>query len=65
MELSKYVYDGKFSGNILVVEQIGCGKATFVEKLAIINLFGKLKEVEWISNIEMTRKKWIVQRKSL
>ena len=26
-----YVYDGKFSGNILVVGRTGCGKTAFVQ----------------------------------
>ena len=44
--MMKYKYDGKFSGNILVVGQTGCGKTTFVQKLAINNMLGNLKEVE-------------------
>ena len=55
--MSKYVYDGKFSGNILVVEQTSCSKTTFVLKLAINNMFGKLKEVEWISKTELSKEK--------
>lgn len=49
MEISKYVYDAIFSANILVVGQTGCSKATFI--------FGNLKEVEWISKIELSKQK--------
>ena len=35
-----YTYDVKFEGNILVVGQTGCGKTTFIQKLAKNNLFG-------------------------
>ena len=55
--MNKYVYDGKFFSNISVDGQVGCGKTTFVQKLAINNMFGKLKEVEWISKIGMSKKK--------
>ena len=46
-----YTYDGKFEGNILIVEQTGCGKTTFIQKLAKIKTFGNLKEIFWISKI--------------
>lgn len=53
----KYKYDGKFSGNILVVGQTGCGKTTFVQKLAINNMLGNLKEVEQILKTELSKDK--------
>ena len=37
-----YVYNGKFTGNILVVGRIGCGKTAFVQKLAVNKFFGEL-----------------------
>ena len=37
-----YVYDRKFSGNILVVGRTGCGKTAFVQKLAT-NIFWQIK----------------------
>lgn len=55
--MMKYKYDGKFSGNILVVGQTGCGKTTFVQKLAINNMLGNLKEVEQILKIELSKDK--------
>ena len=29
----RYIYDGKFSGNILVLGRTDCGKTSFVQKL--------------------------------
>ena len=48
-----YVYDGMFSGNILIVGRTARGKTYFTQKLALNNFFGELKKVEWISYIEM------------
>ena len=41
-----YVYDGKFSGNILIVGITECGKTALVQKLAINKFFGELNEAE-------------------
>ena len=49
-----YTYNGKFEGNILVVERIGCGKTTFVQNVGKKKLFGDIKEVYWISKIELS-----------
>ena len=38
--MTSYSFDGKFSGNILVVGRTGCGKTTFIQKLGINKLFG-------------------------
>ena len=54
MEERKYVCDRKFEGNELIVRQKVCGKTTFVQKLTINNLFGELKEVEWISKVKLS-----------
>ena len=48
-----YVYDGQFSGNILVVGRTGCGKTAFVQKLAINKFFGELNKAEWVSFIKL------------
>ena len=40
------VYDGKFNGNILLVGRTGCGKTTFLEKLAINKFFGDIVKTE-------------------
>ena len=50
-----YVYDGKFSGNILVVGRTGCGKTPFVQKLAINRFFGELNAAEWVSSIKLNK----------
>ena len=53
----EYSYDGKFEGNILIVGQTGCGKATLIQKIAKNNLFGELKEIFWISKIPLSAKR--------
>ena len=52
-----YVYDGKFSGNILVVGKTGCGKAAFVQKLAVNKFFGDLTKAEWVSFIKLDKQR--------
>ena len=54
MAIVEYIYDEKFEGNVLVVGQTGCGKATFIQKLANSNLFGELKEIVWLSKISLS-----------
>ena len=47
-----YIYDGKFSGNMLVVGKTGCGKTTFIQQLGKSNLFGtEIADVFWVSKI--------------
>ena len=41
--MENILYDGKFSDNILVVGQTGCGKTTFVENLGRNKMFGEIK----------------------
>ena len=53
----KKIYDGKFLGNILIVGWTKCGKTYFMQKLALHNFFGKLKQPEWVSYIELTKKR--------
>ena len=55
--MENYVYDGKFSGNILIVGRTECGKTTFVKKLALNNFFGDLKKVKWISGIRLSKRR--------
>ena len=52
---NNYIYDGKFSGNILIVGGTECGKTSFVQKLALNNFFGKLKKTESVSGIELSK----------
>ena len=50
-------YDGQFRGNFLVVGKTGCGKITFLEKLGINNFFGNLVKTEWMSGIDIYKKR--------
>ena len=51
------IFDGQFVGNILVVGRTGCGKATFLVKLGINKFFGNLVKTEWISGIDIDKKR--------
>ena len=53
--MENYVYNGKFSGNILIAGRTECGKTTFMQKLAVNNFFGKLKKPECVSGIELSK----------
>ena len=56
--MEKYSYDGQFISNILVVGRTGCGKTTFIEKLAKNKLFREqIKEVFWISKIVLSHER--------
>ena len=56
---SKYSFDGKFEGNILIVGRTGCGKTTFIQNLGINRMFrNELIEVFWVSE----RKRGLYQR---
>ena len=50
---TKYIFDGKFSGNILVLGRTDCGKTSFIQKLALYDFFGKLKNAKWVSGIHL------------
>ena len=52
-----YIYDAKFSGNILIVGRTGCGKTALVQKLAINKFFGELEIAEWVSYIKLDKKR--------
>ena len=52
-----YVYDGKFSGNILVVGRTGCRKTALVQKLAINKFFGEINKAEWVSFIKLEKQR--------
>ena len=51
------ICDGQFGGNILVVGRTGCGKTIFLEKLEINKFFGDLVKAEWISGINIDKKR--------
>ena len=52
-ELMSDIYSGQFNGNILLVGRTGCGKTTFLEKLAINKFLGDIIKTEWVSGIEI------------
>lgn len=54
MDEISYSYNGKFEGNILVVGRTGCRKTTFAQNLGKNKLFGDIKDVYWISKIELS-----------
>ena len=51
------IYDGQFSGNVLVAGKTGCGKTTFLEKIGINKFFDNIVKTEWIRGIEINRKR--------
>ena len=51
------IYDGRFAGNILLVGRTSCGKTTFLEKLGINKFFINLVKTEWISGIDIDKKR--------
>ena len=54
VKVENYTYNGKFSGNILIVGRTECGKTSFMQRLALFNFFGEIREAEWISGIKLT-----------
>ena len=51
------IYNGQFSGNILVVGRTNCGKTTFIEKLGLNNFFGDIVKTEWVSGKNIDKKR--------
>ena len=51
------IYGRQFYGNILVVGRTGYGKTTFLEKLGLNNFFGNIIKTEWISGIDIDKKR--------
>ena len=52
--MERYTYDGRFQGNMLIVRRTGCGKTTFMQKLALNKFFRILKKAEWVSYIPLS-----------
>ena len=50
-----YTYDAWFEGNVLIVGRTGCEKTTFVQNLGKYKMFGKIKEVIWVSKIPISK----------
>ena len=42
--MEKYIYDGQFRGNFLIVGRTGCGKPTFIQKLATNYFFCRFRK---------------------
>ena len=40
---------------MLIVGQTGCGKITFIQNLAKNKMFGELKNVFWLTKIELSK----------
>ena len=51
------IYNGQFSGNVLVVGRTGCGKTTFLKKLGVNNFFDNIKKTGWISGIDIDKQR--------
>ena len=51
------IYDGQSRGNILVVDRTSCGKTTFLEKLGLNTFFGEIIKTEWVSGIDIDKKR--------
>ena len=58
----EYTCDGTFEGNILVVGQTGCGKTTFIQKLAKNNLFCELRKYFGYQKYRFLQKKKKIHR---
>ena len=50
LTMQNYIYDANFCGNVLIIGRTGREKAYFTH-------FGWLKKVEWVSYIELKRKR--------
>ena len=50
-------YDGKLSGNILVLGCLGCGKMSLVQEIATNSMFGQLEGVYLNSDIKLSKKR--------
>lgn len=58
--MNKYTYDGRLSGNILVIGQTGCRKTTFVQNLAINSILWELNLIGFQNkNCQKKREKQI------
>ena len=51
--MQNYIYNAKFSSNILIVGRTGCGKTYFTQTRAINKSFGLLEKAEWVSSIKL------------
>ena len=47
------IYNGQFSGNVLVVGKTGCGKMYSLQKFEPNKFFGNLVKTEWVSRVDI------------
>ena len=47
------IYNGQFSGNVIVVGKTGCGNTYFPQKLGLNKFYGKLVKIEWVSSMDI------------
>ena len=52
-----YIYDRKFTGNILVVGRTACGKTGFVQRLAVNRFLEDLIKAEWVFYFKLDKKR--------
>ena len=55
--MQKFIYEGKFEGNILVVGKTGCRKTYFFQRLALNNIFGELEKIERVLRLRLSVQK--------
>ena len=55
--MNSYQYDGKLEGNILVLGQTACEKTAFIQNHAKYKLFSQIKDVTWLTNITLSKKR--------
>lgn len=53
MNIEKYLDDKKRTGNILVLAQTECAKATFVQNVAKNNI----KDISWVTKIMLSKER--------
>ena len=49
------LYDGKISGNILVMGSSANGKMTVVQEMAFNSMFEKLKDAHWVWFVKLSK----------
>ena len=52
-----YIYDEKFDGNVLVVNQTDCRKTTFIQNLTTMKMVNDTKNVFWLTKFVFLREK--------
>ena len=58
-----YQYDGTFTDNISVAEEISCGKTMLVQNLGKNKMFGEFKSVHRVSKIKLSANR-VIETKS-